>query len=201
MVLGGVLCHVVSEWMLFRKWPGGSCGSGAVSGPFLNLRSKALLWPFFSLRKERSWFTRIWELVNNPQCFVSIAVSEDQKRSHLIFMSPFQRVFNSKILSETIWHFHKLGFFCYFYGRIIFCPCILRGGQTDLSHPLTCHLPFLGRCPVGDLFQGSVRIERACLAVVSWSVTVIGRVSLKNRAVVLIWVWSGEHSGSIRITY
>lgn len=54
---------------------------------------------------------------------------------------------------------------------------------------------------MGDLFQGSVRIERACLAVVSWSVTVIGRVSLKNRAVVLIWVWFGEHSRSIRITY
>lgn len=35
---------------------------------------------------------------------------------------------------------------------------------------------------MGDLFQGSVRIERECLAVVSWFVTVIGRVSLKNRA-------------------
>lgn len=137
MVLGGVLCHVVSEWMLFRKWRDGSCGSGAVGGPFLNLRSKALLWPFFSLRKERSWFTRVWELVNNPQCFVSIAVSEDQKRSHLIFMSPFQRVFNSKILSETNWHFHKLGFFCYFMEGSSFIPAFWEEAkQTCPIHSL-----------------------------------------------------------------
>lgn len=104
---------------------------------FLNLRSKALLWPFFSLRKERSWFTRVWELVNNPQCFVSIAVSEDQKRSHLIFMSPFQRVFNSKILSETNWHFHKLGFFCYFMEGSSFVPAFWEEAkQTCPIHSL-----------------------------------------------------------------
>lgn len=54
---------------------------------------------------------------------------------------------------------------------------------------------------MGVLLQGSVRIERECLTVMSWFVTGIGMVSLKNRAVVLIWVWFGEYSRTIRIAY